>query len=720
MQKTHLLYKVTFIYILLIIFFRFTSSFPFLSKKNRSENNLDNQTIIITGRVDNIPEYSSGKMRLILKDEIKKDKILINIYNPEKEFFYGDILKIEGKIRLPHKQRNPGGIDEKKFLEIENIKKIINTTGKKSIKIGFDPENKIKFYLFFIRKKIVLAIKEYLPLDYASIFSGIFLGAKEYLPQKILELFQKGGIIHILSVSGLHVGILSFIIYLLTSSLSLSMRNKAIINITMLFCYAIITGASPPVLRSVFMVSIILIAWMFNHNTEIINSLCLALLITLIFSPNQLFSTGLILSYVITWSIIIFVPIFDNYFKKLPDYLRPLLTTSLAAALASIPLSIYFFYTFSPISLLLNILIIPIVSIIMSAGVIFTFSIFILPILAKITAEILIFFITLLIKTNSIAVSLPGAYFYVPVIPLLLLTSYFVFLFAISNPSSLIKKIGIFQILSVLIFIIWKEIITFNGWLLKINYIDVGQGDAIFLNLPGNKNLLIDGGPNTRELVQYLHENGKWGIDVLVITHADKDHVEGLYNVINQFPIGKIYFNLTDSEKITKDEKNFVQWLTSNSPKLYSVYQGDSIEVSPFVQIKVINPAQNLNYSNYNDNSIVLQLKYKKFSAIFTGDIGISAENQILSFDSNLTSTVLKIAHHGSKYSTSEKFLETIHPDIAVISAGKNNKFGHPHPSILEKLSKIKSKIFRTDKNGMISIVTDGIKYNTFNFLNTF
>ncbi|MBI5418238.1 DNA internalization-related competence protein ComEC/Rec2 [Candidatus Poribacteria bacterium] len=686
-----------------------------------------NENVLIIGTINDYPKYNETKTSFTLEvqdvpsDCINKgllthgEKIKVNIYNSEKKYFYGDILKIDGRLKTVQIKCNPGGLDKK--YQMDNIQKIINVKDTKSIKIGFNPDSKINYYLFLLHEKIVYRIKQYLKSPYDAILLGVLLGDTAEIPEKIVDLLQKSGLAHILSVSGLHVGILSYFIYLLLSMLPISEHIKSILNILILFAYAILTGATPPVMRSALMVSSLHLAGIFKRNTVTGNFLLLALLITLVVSPLTIFSIGLILSYTITGCLIYFTPAIEERIQFLPRFIRLPVAATLAAALGSCPLTIYFFYIISPISIMLNILIIPLVSLIMGSGIALIFGSLLFSPFAKIFAEILIFFITIFIKTTAFFTSLPGAYFYLPAPNFFIVISFFIFIFLIFNPLNLIKKLGIIQFLMILNLLLWKEIFAFNGWMLKMNFIDVGQGDAIFTTLPGNKNLLIDGGPRQNEVEYFLRHNGVWEIDTLAITHTDLDHVAGLYKILERFKVNKIYFNLPEIQKLTFDEKNFIEWIKKTKIKYYPAHKNDNITVSPFVEFKVFNPAHGNIYTSSNNNSIVTRLSYKKFSIFLTGDMEKKAEKDILIQDSTLTSTFLKIAHHGSKSSTGEAFLAAINPEVSIISVGRDNSFGHPHHSTLENIEKIGSKIYRTDKSGMISILTDGTYYEVNEFL---
>ena len=240
---------------------------------------------------------------------------------------------------------------------------------------------------------------------------------------------------------------------------------------------------------------------------------------------------------------------------------------------------------------------------------------------------------------------------------------------------------------------------------MKVHYIDVGQGDSIFIELPNEKNILIDAGEIEagEKVVNYLKKLNIEKIDYLFATHPHSDHIGGLVKVINSFKIGSIYMPKVNSNSTiyldllkTIDEKGKkIRVATSN----HNVIKTDDL------MLTILSP--NKDYEALNNYSIVLKLTYKNISFLFTGDIEYDAETNIVG---DIKSDVLKVGHHGSNSSTSLNFLKRVNPKIAVISVGKNNDYGHPKEKIINRLKENNIKIYRTDLNGDIIITTDGSK----------
>ena len=234
--------------------------------------------------------------------------------------------------------------------------------------------------------------------------------------------------------------------------------------------------------------------------------------------------------------------------------------------------------------------------------------------------------------------------------------------------------------------------------------IDVGQGDSCLIITPNNKKVLIDGGEGEPEvLLSYLLDRKIKTLDYIMISHFDSDHCNGLIEVIKNLKVKNI---LISKQAYFCDEyKNIANIINSKKIKATFVKQGDRLKIDKNVKLEILYPAKELEHDDLNNNSIVAKLTYNSFSILFTGDIEKSEQDLIGKYElKELESDILKIAHHGSKTSSSKEFLEVVKPKIALIGVGKNNMFGHPNNGVLERLENINCKIYRTDQMGEIEI----------------
>lgn len=272
-------------------------------------------------------------------------------------------------------------------------------------------------------------------------------------------------------------------------------------------------------------------------------------------------------------------------------------------------------------------------------------------------------------------------------------------------------------------FFVWKEIFDLSGEFLKIVFFDIGQGDAIFIETPQGHQILIDGGPSGKRILEKLgREIPFWDktIDLVILTHPDYDHLAGLNYVLKRYRVENIFWN-----GIEKDTKTFEYWKENlkkekeeEKARVVIARRGQKIKAGR-AEIFILYPLENLEGNFFegssNDTSIVAKLLFFENKFLFPGDITKKVEKKILEF--GLGANVLKVAHHGSKVSTSKEFLEKVQPQLAVISVSENNAYGHPHQEVLSNLEEFGIKVLRTDQEGDIEIVSDGlnIKLNQFN-----
>lgn len=245
---------------------------------------------------------------------------------------------------------------------------------------------------------------------------------------------------------------------------------------------------------------------------------------------------------------------------------------------------------------------------------------------------------------------------------------------------------------------------------LQVHFIDVGQGDSIFIELPNGETALIDGGPRSSEemVLNYLSKQGVEKIDYLVATHPHEDHIGGLIGVVENYDIGKIY--MPDVVHTTKTFENLLLAIQNKGYKISKAEAGDRILDKEGLSIHILAPEINVSVDNLNNYSIVLRLDYGKNSFLFTGDAESQSEETMINKGYGLKSDVLKVGHHGSSTSTTDEFLNKVEPKYAVISCGKDNRYGHPHEEIIAKLTNKNIKIYRTDMDGNIIATSDGEK----------
>lgn len=260
-----------------------------------------------------------------------------------------------------------------------------------------------------------------------------------------------------------------------------------------------------------------------------------------------------------------------------------------------------------------------------------------------------------------------------------------------------------------------------NSEYLRVSFFDVGQGDSVLIQAPSGKDILIDGGPD-QKVIGRLNETlpfyDKY-IDMIIITHPHADHIAGLIKVLDKYQVGTIYYNEVDFKSSLYLQ--LIKKINDKNFKLVKVNKLDLINLEENINLELINPIEILDNTviknntdnnsedkNVNNTSLVAKLIYKEDSFLFAGDAENEEENLLMQNNFDLEADVFKISHHGSPNANSQGFLQTINPDIAIISVGTKNKFGHPSMRVLKKIERAGAKIYRTDINGTIKIISNG------------
>ena len=625
-------------------------------------------------------------------------------------FKYGDLIKIQGEYSSPQTARNYKGFDYSKYLKILKIYGIIKIEEANLLK-----ENDLNIVLISInnlKQKMIDHANKNMPQKTANLLLGLLIGQKDNIQEDIIKSFRTANLSHILAVSGAHTSyIILGLTYIITKSKA-PRRIGYIITIIILLVFIIITGASYSVIRACIMSIITISAKLFYKKENFFISICVSLFIILIQNPFAINDIGLKLSFLGTIGIIVFNKNITEFFIriKIKENIAKVLSLTFSAQLMIMPITILNFNTFSLTFFISNILASPLLGIIIILGFIAIFVSFVLNPISKILFFVLNLFLELLIFISEIVTKIPGSSILVKTPNLVFVITYYILILFINyffiikkNPirrfQKKIIKICTIKNIKRIIKIIARIflIISFLTMLvrvinptLKIYFIDVGQGDCTLIITPKGKKILIDGGEGKNEiLLPYLLDRGINKIDYIIISHFDSDHCNGLIEVMEKIKVGKVIVSKQPGE--SEEYRNILEIIKRKNIEAYVVKAQDRITIEKDLYINILNPAGKLEFNDLNNNAMVAKLIYKNFSMLFTGDIEKAEENIAQKYKNNLKSTILKVAHHGSKTSTNEEFLKYVEPQIALIGVGENNKFGHPNQQTIEKLKNIRS-----------------------------
>ena len=651
-------YIILVILVLCLTFIRI--SFYNESKFNGSENSF-------VGIVDDIKK-SDDYYKITIKS---KEKIIGSYYSKEPiNISLGDKITFKGTLSKPKNNTIPNTFNYRKYLynhyvyylvKIDNIKVISKT---RSVKY------KVKNYI----------VKRSEKFKHSDYFKAFLIGDKSEMDD--YSIFQKNGVSHLFAISGMHLSLLSGIVLFVFKK----SRFKEILACIFLILFSMITNYSASIYRSLLLFIYIVLNKKLDLRISTVNVLLLVVCTLLIFNPLIIYDMGFLYSVSVSLGLILF----NKYMKK--NYFVNMFLTSFIAFLFSLPITLYYNYEINLMQIINNVIIVPLVSIIIYPLTILTFIFSFLEPILNVLISILKFISTHLIMINII----------VPKVSLIFYFIYYVFLFMFLKTN---RNIFILLIIIYTLCIKAKPLIDFNTY---VYFLDVGQGDSSLI-YSKHKVILIDTGGNDNikvsdNTIKFLKSTGKSKINYLVLTHGDFDHMGEAINLVNNFKVEKVIFNCGPYNEL---ESGLIKVLDKKKIPYYSCIKELNIDDNKLYFLN------NKNYGNENDNSSVIYTKLNNHKFLFMGDAGVEVEEDLIEKYNLQDIDVLKVGHHGSKTSSSKKFIDEIEPKYSIISVGKNNRYGHPNNEVLNNIKD--SKIYRTDLDGsiMFKIKNDKFKIET-------
>lgn len=645
----------------------------------------------------------------------------------------GNKIFLTGTYQKGRDVRNPGEFDYDKYLKSKGITGLFISYDTDSIKIidsNYDP---VKFFLFSIRKIIDEAIHKLHEPQTAGLLRGLLLADRSEISYETKNEFINSGVVHILAVSGLHVGYILLIFILLFSRFGIYTRS--ILTICGLLLFMLITGVPPSVFRATLMAIVIIIAFLSGRSTNLINSIAIAAVIILLFNPNEIYNPGFQLSFAAVLSIGLIYPFFQkviyrlNARNKFLQYLLLFIAVSLSAQIGTMPFTLAYFSKLSVVSLFSNLIVIPAVGVIIANAFVTIFVSLISFSVASYFAaanDLISYLMFLIIEffgnLNFSFIWIRNFSLYDSIIFYLALIA---LVFVYSKLEKIILKIALTIILAFtfLIFTGIDDIELMPENKLSIIMIDVGQGDSFLIKFPNGNTALIDAGEanpfidnGEKVIIPLLDYLGINKIDYGFISHLDLDHYGGFVSLIYNDRIKEVFRPKPDStEKSIRLEK----FLHSKKIKTH-IYNKLHINIGNS-KVYFLNDPDDFIFNSFssNDRSGILKIVYGSTSFLFVGDCELPGENYLVSkFGKMLDSDVLKVGHHGSETGSSLKFLKLVSPSISLISAGIKNKFDHPSKEVMRNLSIVNSKIYRTDFSGAVLLQSDGYKIKNIDWKN--
>jgi competence protein ComEC len=769
----YLLYKNRDIPALIILFNIFLLGFNFakfskIIPKNHIVNlSRDKKWCEIIGTVASEPEIKNNRVRFVLKSEriilngeekIASGKILVNFEGDNLK--YGDIVKIKGNLKNPSENLNPNELSYRKILAQKNIYKIIYVKKENLEILG---ENKKFIYrivknILNFKNSLVENLKKSLPgkiiidnvnykTSYAELLASIIFGSKAVnISNELEEKFRETGIIHILVASGAQISLLLlFSLFILKfrpeSSFNLALFSS--FSLLLIISYGIMTGGDASIKRAVIMGIVYILAIILKKEYDNLNSLFFSAFLILIFSPQTLYSISFQLSFITCFGIIYFSPTLTEFlskfkiknFEKISYYIIFTISACISAQIFVWPVIAYYFNQVSLVSIISNIFVVPLVAFLLPMGILGSIIGFFPLKLAVFFNFLNGFSLFLLLKITLFFSNFQFSSIYVKTPSIFLIIFWYLFLISIVEIKNKNIKLNLSKEKLVIIFLFVLAFFTFFKLFQSINrpltvtFLDVGEGDSIFIENKNGVKILVDGGGipenlqseydvGERIVVPFLRRKGISKIDIVILTHPHNDHLQGLLSVLKNFKVGIVL----DSGYENKENPLYYEFLSLIKEKniRYKIVKYGDIFNLGSSKIKILNPQVpylNLTKSDIDNNGIVFKLTEGNVRFLFTGDIYKEGECKILENGEDIESDILKIPHHGSNTSSSLEFLEKVKPKISIISVGRDNTYGHPSKEVIERIKKIGSSIYRTDKNGAIilKVKNDKIYIHTLN-----
>jgi competence protein ComEC len=706
--------------------------------------------LLIEGTIDSPVKRDGDSVRFFLladrfgraapSDQLSpKERIALRVKLSEEEqvegiasWAVGSRLSGRVSLGLPDPARNPHGFDYANYLRWQGVRV---TAAAEYADLTEGPAGWSLFSWFGRIQQYEAAKLDRLfgnPLT-AGYMKSLLLGVRDAVDPELEEVYSGLGLIHILAISGLHVSLVSGGFLWLLERFGVVREKALLITILFLAGYVMLVGASPSSVRAGLMGGIGLCGRYVKSRFAVLDLWGLALLLMLLYNPYQLWQIGFQLSFAVTLGLICLVPMFAAVPRSGPPWLRSSLAVACAAQLASFPFLVYWFHQVSPLSLPLNILVVPVLSLlVLPAGYVALLLSHLHPALAFLPGKLVDVMLTLLhrwlVQLGGLIVPFtnwphPGVGW------ILSYTAAIVGIwFLWKRGYHRRRDMLMYGMVICLLLLAARQ--PFSGAdEVKITFLDVGQGDSAVVEIGRNTVYLIDGGGTFRfaekepwrakrlpyevgkdVVVPFLRSRGVERIDRLVLTHGDFDHIGGLAAVIPRFGIGAA---LVNGQPPKDQEREMLDQLRAKSVPVYSGTAGSGWQDTPQVRWTWLHP-DGSGGGNENNQSVVLLLTAYGKNILFTGDLEQEGEEQLMEAFDLPPIDVLKVAHHGSKTSSSKPFLNAIRPKVAVISVGSQNRYGHPAPAVIERLKGGGTQIYRTDWHGAVTarINRDGIHWS--------
>ncbi len=710
----------------------------------------------VSGSVDSVPEYTAIRTAVVLDDlaigrgtdsqKAVKGRIRLYIYSGNKtvELSYGRRISFRSAVKAPRNFSNPGGFDYKKYLAFRDIWGIVYTSARKvslenrNAGAGFAAAlvretNRLRYGFADLVSESVDNEKA------AAVLTALTTGDRDGISDDLRDSFARSGAAHVLAISGLHMGVVAAIFYYLWYQLfSLfrplllsgnSGKAAAFATLVPLGFYAALSGFSPSTQRAFIMIVIFMFTFVIDREKDVFNSLAAAGIVILLISPHSLFSVSFQLSFTAVFFILMGVHGIKTkglFQRRTPaDRLFLFAAVSACATLGTLPVIIYYFNMVSFVQVFTNIVIIPAIGfaavpIGLAAFFLFPVSGSVAAFLVKLAAPFLSFSVAFI----EFIASLPFTWSRCVTPDTVELLCYYLAMAGLFLLFSKRRRTGAWLILIPLaVFVCHTGVVVKERYFnraLTVTVLDVGQGSSAFIRAPDGVGVLVDGGgfsySSTFDTGRYIVAPFLWrqrfmSLDAVVLSHPEKDHMNGLVYIMENFDVKKFVKN--GDERDTRSYADLMAVCARKGIEVVCIPSAEKetgLDPSQFHFLYPFSRRSNASEdTDFNNNSVVFHMRHQDFSMLFPGDIERAAETKIAAAAGNsLKADVLLSPHHGSATSSSDFFLDKVAPESVIISCGRHNRYGFPGRKVLARCRRRGITVYRTDLDGAVQVISDG------------
>lgn len=701
------------------------------------------RVLLVEGRVAGRPDNRDGGSRIIIWPEhVVADgvmlplagDILLRVAEGRTGLLSGDLVRFAGRLRAPRNYGIPGEFNAERYYALKGVAAtsfvksagdiLLIRCGKMSLQRRFDA----------MAAQAGTFIMASVPGAGGGILKALLIGDCNDIPGELKDAYSRTGVNHILSISGFHVGIIALALFQLWFAISRLFpslllrwnvrRFASTLSLPLVFAYLFISGAAPATSRSVLMLAFYMVGLVLEREFDHLNALVLAALLLLLFNPAYIYDVSFQLSFLALWGIMALAPLFVSLCGGPGRGRGSALIRFLAASLAAVAVTLlpvaYYFQQSTLTGLLSNFVIVPLLG---YGAVVSGFIALPLIWLCPPVAKVLLSFSAQFVNISNWAI---GQLDRLPLLPdfapsELTIAIFLSGLLLLTLAPRREQKLWTLAVLPPLLVALQLLPLSRREPGVRIDFFSVGQGESTLLTFADGQRMLIDGGgalhdsgwdPGRRLLLPCLRRMGVKRIDYLVLSHPHPDHLQGLVAVAETLPVGEFWETGVPGEG---DDYRALQRILAmrHVPVRAMSAALPALRVGG-ARITILSPvdarAAAADVSDVNDSSLVMRVEDGRFSALFTGDIGIATETLLLRTPENLRATVLKVPHHGSRYSALPEFFAAVSPKIALVGAGYHNGFGLPSRDAVDELAAIRCDLYRTDLDGTITVksVSDG------------